>query len=118
MNGKLCVTRVGKEFIEGYFIAPKREEYVRIKSEMINIPVSPGQVLRIDYSWRSIAVFETLEDKFFEVEPEVTETVKFQCVQIADSQEEAERLVRERLEKDYPRMKAGLEPETISFNVN
>jgi len=117
MLGKLCVTKVDKESVDGYFIADRREEFVQIKREMINVPLVPGNVVRIDYSWRSIAVFEVLADKYFKVSPVVLEHVKFEHVQIADSQEEADALFESRLRDNYDRLKESLETERVKVEI-
>lgn len=109
MKGKLCVMKVGAETIEGFFISdktgkndlPAREEYVPpIRKEMVNMDVSVGDVLYLDYSWRSISVFEKLDAEFREQKIQVKETIELDHIVIADSDEEARKKLKDAVLKD------------------
>ncbi len=117
MEGKLCIIKVTDDLIEGYFIAPKRKELVTKSRYTISGSVEPGDVFDVDYSWTSMAVFGKSEEKFFDVEADVTQRIRASYIEVAPTQEEAEEKFKEKLLQDFDRVSSYADIETVSVDV-
>lgn len=104
MRGTIYIEKINYEWVDITFKNDRIEKKTSIPMSLFsNRGVAPGQVYTdCDHSDKYTALGDLQNSSFFEVEIDGVQQIKYKTVQVANSQEEAEELVRQQVAKRAP----------------